>query len=129
MKSLTKAMVLEADDLKHQKVEVPEWGGSILVLEMNGLQREQYETKLVELRHPDSTEEKVRIKIADIRRVLLTVTLASVDDQQPLFTEKDIPALEKKNAKVLDRLFKVATDVNDLFPETVEKNLGSVPTK
>ena len=36
-KVLTKSQILEADDIKHESVFVPEWGGKVFVQTMTGM--------------------------------------------------------------------------------------------
>ena len=43
MAALTREQVIEANDAETVEIEVPEWGGSILLRSMTGKQRNDYE--------------------------------------------------------------------------------------
>ena len=40
---LSKEQILQADDLKTETVEVPEWGGDVLLRELRGRERDAFE--------------------------------------------------------------------------------------
>ena len=45
---LTKDEILRADDLRLERVEVPEWGGEVVLRTMTGTERDAFEAELVE---------------------------------------------------------------------------------
>ena len=47
MKALTRDEILGADDLKTESVKVPEWGGTVLVRELTGAERDEWEASVV----------------------------------------------------------------------------------
>ncbi len=120
MIKLTKEMILAAADCKSVDVEVPEWEGTVTILEMNGVQRGKYEEQLSASAIQEDGTTKVRL--ATMRRVLLPMVLADCETHALLFTEEDVDALEAKNGAVLSRLFEKAVHINALLPEKIEKN-------
>ena len=46
MNILSKEAILAADDLPREKVNVPEWGGEVLVRTMSGTDRDAFEASL-----------------------------------------------------------------------------------
>ena len=99
---LSREQILEADDLKIEEMEVPEWGGYIHVRVMTGAERNQFVKDILELE--DSGDLAVRIKLCSI---------VVVDAKgKRLFTEEDIEALSKKSSKVTDRVYRKAEVLN-----------------
>ena len=43
---LTRDQIIEKDDVQIEEVPVPEWGGTVLIRGMSGLQREQFEASI-----------------------------------------------------------------------------------
>lgn len=120
MTILKKNDILLAHDLKTETVEVPEWGGSVLVRTMSGADRDDFENSLVTVgpdgkRMPDLTNMRAKL-----------VALTVVDDEgNRLFDTADIPALAKKSASALERVFTVTQKLNGLgahAEEQAEKN-------
>lgn len=120
---LTKEQILAADDLKRERVEVPEWGGHLFVGTITGAARDEFETVIFE---PNKSP---RERLRNIRARL--VALTAVDEEgNLLFSQEDVEALGKKSAGVLDRVFSVAQRLNGLSKEDAEnlaKNSGPSP--
>ena len=109
MSVLSKEQILEAADLQSVPVEVPEWGGRVLVRTMTGADRDAFENRMVTVksdgtRTPDMT---------NLRAKLVALTL--VDDAgNRLFEVGDIPRLAAKSAAALERVFEAAQRINGL---------------
>ena len=123
---LTREQILQADDLKTEDVQVPEWGGAVRVRALSGDQRDAYEAAIL----IDRDDGKGGTTV-DVRRERLRATLASmsiVDEAgQPMFTEQDIAALGKKSARALARVVEAAQRLSGLTKkdmEELEKNSG-----
>jgi hypothetical protein len=112
---LSKEDILKAEDRATEEVEVPEWGGSVLVLGMTGRERDAYEVSLRDLRtgqrRPDALN-NVRAKI--VARCVVD------DDGNRLFTDADVAALGEKSAAAIDRVFDVAARLSGLSDEDQE---------
>lgn len=104
--ALTRAAILEADDLEPESIHVPEWGGDVYLRVMSVGERLAFE-KIFE-------RDKQRAVPA-----LLAYTLAD-EHGEPLFTTADLELLERKNSAVMIRLFQIATRKNALTGEDVE---------
>ena len=50
---LTKEQMLAADDIKSERVEVPEWGGDVMVRGLTGTQRDAWEASMSVRRRQD----------------------------------------------------------------------------
>lgn len=108
---LTKEQILAADDRRTIELDVPEWGGSVLLAVMSGTERESFE------REWTNTEEKLvpQYKLKMLRRCLVDSAGAAA------FTDADLDALGKKNAIVLDRLFTECMKLNGFQKDAVEE--------
>lgn len=117
MARLTRQAILEASDIVREEVQVPEWGGSVLITTMNGRQRDAWEQSLMSAggSRPDITN--VRAK--------LVAACAVDDDGAPLFTADDLAALGSKSAAALERLAKVAQRLNLLTEKALEDARGN----
>lgn len=115
-KILSKAEILAASDLATEVVEVPEWGGSVIVRTMTGAQRDAYEATLM-----TRTETgKLEVNTDNMRAKLLVVTL--VDEAgNALFSATDLDAFAAKSSGVIERLVIVAQRLNGLNRGAVEE--------
>jgi hypothetical protein len=106
---LNKDQILEALDLKSEAVDVPEWGGSVLVRTMTGADRDAFETSMITVsldgtRKPDMT---------NLRAKLVALTLVDEANNR-LFDVADIPRLALKSAAALERVFDAAQRINGI---------------
>ena len=46
---LTRDLILKADDIQTREVEVPEWGGTVLIRALTGTERDAYEAEAYRL--------------------------------------------------------------------------------
>jgi hypothetical protein len=115
---LTRDEILKANDIKTEKVKVPEWGGEVFIRTMTGTERDAFEQGIVKGQRAD---------LHNIRAKLCALAIADKDGKR-LFTERDVTALGQKSAKALDRIFSKAQKLNGISPEDVEdmaKNSGT----
>ena len=121
---LTRDAILSAADLRHERVEVPEWGGAVLVWTMTGEEKDAFEQAQF-LAH--GTDERVNLKHYRARLVVFTVR---DEAGQRLFSPADITELARKAAIALDRIVPVAHRLNALTAATTEelrKNYAAEP--
>jgi hypothetical protein len=114
---LTREDILKVEDLKVEKVEVPEWGGDIFIAEMSGDARDEFE----QYAFAQSGKKTDYVHI----RAALVAMCAVNEKRERLFSFEDIKALGQKNGLILDRLFDVANRLNKIFGsqrEDVAKN-------
>lgn len=106
--STLRDQILAADDLKVIAVDVPEWGCTVHVRTMSGGERDAFE------------ERQQRDPFKDIRARLAVLTVCD-EEGNLLFTDADIPALTKKSAAALDRIFAAATKLNKFSKEDLDE--------
>lgn len=111
---LKRGQILGADDLHQEEVFIPEWGGTVIVRTLTGIERDSFEAEVVEV-----TQAKFGAK-RNIRARL--VARCCVDNEgNRLFQDEDIPLLGKKSNAALDRVFDVATRLNAITKSDVEE--------
>lgn len=119
MALLSRDAILQAQDLPTERVEVPEWGGEVIVRGLTAAERDQFEQSIVEARGKDT-----RVNLRNIRAKL--VALCVVDEEgKRLFKDEDAELLGRKSAVALNRIFEVAQRLSGLRPEDVEELAGN----
>ena len=111
--------ILAAKSLRTEEVAVPEWGGTVLVRELSGRERDEWEASLAVMRGKTMVPD-----VANIRAKLAARTIVG-DDGEPVFTQQDVAALGELSAAALDRVFDVASRLSGLNPEDVEAMTGN----
>jgi len=114
---LTRDAILKAEDLKVEKVEVPEWGGDVYIAEMTGDARDEFEQYV-------NAQRETKQQYVHIRAALVAMCAVN-EKRERLFSYEDMKALGQKNGLILDRLFDVANKINKIFGvarEDVAKN-------
>jgi hypothetical protein len=113
--ALNKAAILEVKDISIEKVEVPEWGGYVYVKGLTGSERDQFEASLVTGRGKEST-----VNMANIRAKLISLTICDEAGVR-LFAEADAPAIGKKSAAALQRIFEVAQRLSRIGNDDIKE--------
>lgn len=114
-KLLGKADILQAKDVLTQDVEVPEWGGTVRLRGLSGIERDQYEQSCVTGR---GKNRDVNLSNA---RAKLVARCAIGEDGATVFSDEDVAELGKKSAKALDRLFQIAQKLSGLSDDDVKE--------
>lgn len=100
--------ILRTPDSKPVEVDVPEWGGKVMIGAVSGENREKWEKEAQKKPQPPF-----------IRAMLVAFSI--IDDKGKLvFAEKDIEELNKKNWKALDRIYDAAVAYNLLGDKHIE---------
>jgi hypothetical protein len=115
-KILGRKDILEAKDReKFEEVEVPEWGGIVLVRVIGGDERDRFEASIMKRRGDD-----VQLNMENIRARL--VALSVVDENgERLFSDADVIELGKKSGVALDRVYEIAQRINGLTKKDVKE--------
>ena len=114
---LGRDQVFDARDAETRDVPCPEWGGTVRLRSIKSRERERWESSL---RGPGGGKST---NLIDARARL--IVLCAVDESgQRLFSADDVARLSRKSAKVLDRLFDTASELNGIadtdMPELAE---------
>ena len=111
MEMLTRDQILAIQDLKTQKVDIPEWNGHVYVRAMTSTERDAWEASI--LSQNGKTPANLRSKLA--------AQLVCDESGATLFTEQDIEALGKKNAAALDRIFTAVMGLNKITDDDLDE--------
>ena len=122
---LSKDDILKAAGPRTEEVEVPEWGGSVLVRGMTGRERDEFEASLMERRGNEMVP-----AIHNVRARLM-VQCCVDDGGTPLFGVTDIELLGEKSGAALNRVYEVAARLSGLSESDVEElaaNFSGTPS-
>jgi len=107
--------ILQADDIKTESVEVPEWGGTVLVKGMTGSERDRFELAMI-----SDPGKSSKVNLSDMRAKLCSLTIVN-ENGKLLFTPSDIKDLSGKSAAALQRVFEVARDLSGIGEDDVKE--------
>jgi hypothetical protein len=128
---LTRDAILAANDIRTERVPVPEWGGDVLVATICGDDRWAFEVATHNATkerangngHTDTPADAVG---GDMTFVTRLVALAIVDEAgHRVFAAADVAALGKKSGVALTRVFRVAMRLNGIGDTEVERLQGN----
>ena len=115
---LSRDAILQAQDLAQEVVDVPEWGGAVMVRAMTGTERDAYERRMVTVR---GDKPGVNLDGLVNMRAWVAATCIIDEDGKRLFSERDVAALGRKSAAALDRVYAAATRLSGLTAEDLEE--------
>lgn len=121
---LGKDQILSAEDLNRELVEVPEWGGSVYVQAMSGVERDAYEASIIEINEDAKGNVTTKRRMENLRAKMVARCMVGEDGER-LFDESEIEALGAKSAKALDRVFSVAQKLNGVSDKDLEELAGN----
>lgn len=105
---LDKNKILLAKDIVVKRVNVPEWGGSVYVRVLSGVERDRLERMGAEK------------KTHNFRGIFASLAIANEDGTR-MFTDADAKALGEKNGAALQRIIDAGVEVNKLSGESIEE--------
>jgi len=116
MPTLTREQILQGGSLKSETVTIPELGGDVVVRELTGGERDRFESLLFEGQR--------RGESVNVRATL--VALSTVDeDGNRIFTDRDIPKLADKSARMLSKIFAIAQRLSGIGVVELEEKAGN----
>lgn len=119
---LSKDQILNAKDLHTETVDVPEWGGEVMIRVMRGVDRDAFENLCA--RHKG---------IQNVPNVFARLCGMCICDDagNRLFSEKEIDALGQRSCVALGKVWDAAIRLNRLNAdeiESAEKNSEAAPS-
>lgn len=112
--SLDRSAILAAADRKTAPLEVPEWGGTVYLRTLTGLERDALEAEIT----------KNGGKVGKNFRARFCALVLADESGKRLFEDKDADALAEKSGAVLGRICEAAFKHNGIGPEEVQGALG-----
>jgi len=102
-----RSRILAANDIKVQKIVIPEWGGDYYVKIISGTERDAFEEGYAEQ------------KMKAFRVRFLVLALCDESGER-IFKDEDVVELGKKSSVVINRVFEEAWKVNAFTQEAVD---------
>ena len=124
-KLLTRDAILAVQDITTETVDVPEWGGAVLVRGMTGRERDAFESSIVQQpaangRRQAPARQQSQTNMENLRAKLASYCI--VDEKgDRLFSTEDVAALGGKNAGALSRVFDVAMRLSGITEGDVDE--------
>jgi hypothetical protein len=119
---LSAETILDADDLKHEDVDVPEWGGTVRVQELTGTDRDKFEAGFV----GGGSKPTVNTSgLEGFRARLAAAALVNADGKRMFRSDAEVVRLGKKSAAALQRVCDVAMRLSGLNQGDVEELTGN----
>jgi hypothetical protein len=119
MDQLTREGILAISDIQRETVDVPEWKGTVLVQGLTGDERDDFEATCVQGRG-----RKTEVNLRNFRAKLVVRACRDAEGQR-LFGDDDAPALGRKSAAAINRVFEVAARLSGLTEEDMEELAGN----
>lgn len=116
MALLSRDDILSVNDLKRERLEVPEWGGEVLLRTLTGAQRDAFEASMVKNKNGRqvSNYENARAK-------LVALCLIDEEGRQLFRATKEIEMLGQKSVAALQRVYNKCMEMNGMTDEDVEE--------
>jgi len=106
---LTRDAILAATSLATEEVDVPEWGGTVVVRELDGESRDEWEVSRWVTRGKEVVQD-----LANARAKLVAYSVIDPATGERVFTRQDVYALGKLSAAALNRVFGAASRLSGL---------------
>ena len=117
---LTREQILNANDLKTEEVNVPEWGGTVVIKMMTGKQRDAFEASLMGEVDPKNPKSQ-KMVYNNIRAKLVAMSIIDPATKELMFNVADVEVLGTKSAAALDRVFTASQKLSGVTEEDVEE--------
>lgn len=108
-----KNKILSMDDLKREKISIPEWGLEAFMRSMTAIEVEEFQASINNSDNDD---------YIGFRAKLVSICLVA-DDGQRVFSDEDVEALNQKSSDVIGRLAEIAQKLNGLTADAVEEEV------
>jgi hypothetical protein len=115
---LSREAILAAQDTRTKTVDVPEWGGEVIIRSLTAGWRNQFEADMLE------AHRQGRQVPADLSARMVIASLVDEAGAE-LFTLDDVKAMSAKNANVMTRLHDAIVELNALPAAAVEVLKGN----
>lgn len=126
--TLTKQSILQAKDMRIERIHVPEWGGEVCLKSITAAERGQIEAAAARFRESRGKDETFARTFT-----LKIVSMALCDENgNRLFDDGDFAELAKKNAAVIAKLAETAQRLSGFGKEDLEeleKNSAETPVE
>jgi hypothetical protein len=110
---LTKEQILATRNTrKTELVDTPEWGGSVLIIELSGKERDAFEADMIQL----GTNGQQKVNLRNIRAKLVARCIVAPDDYD----------IEENNGVLISAVLKQGHSPTRMFNDVEVNDLGDV---
>lgn len=113
-KALTRADILGRNDIRVESLDIPEWGGRVFVRSIGADERDKWDYEIYEASKTDEG------RLPHFRARYAALVICD-EDGNPIFTERDIEELGKKNAAAIERIFDKGRELSRMDDDAVEQ--------
>lgn len=113
MALLSRDDIINVSDRKTVEVEVPEWGGSVMVRSLTGRERDNFEAS-------NLNKNGGKPDFANFRAKFVALCVVDESGKRLFATRAEIDMLGNKSAAALDRVFTEAQKLNAVSEKDVE---------
>lgn len=122
MAFLNADQILSADDLQATAVEVPEWGGSVLVRGMSGTDRDRFEADMMKDNLSGVSKDRA---LENYRARLAAACMVDEAGKRLFRSDAETRRLGGKSAQALTRVVEVASRLSGLTDDDVDELTGN----
>ncbi|MEU6552119.1 phage tail assembly chaperone [Streptomyces sp. NPDC046915] len=123
--ALNRDAILGAVDVQTEKVDVPEWGGDVIIRGLTGDELDAFQGSVRQFRPTFDGKGMEAVLVQEGMRAKLLVKCLVDEAGDRLFTDQDASALGAKSGTVIDRLYDVAARLSGLSEEEKEALEGN----
>lgn len=116
MPILSRDMILRAQDQKQEAIDVPEWGGRVLVRALSGAERDRFESSVVLTNKRGDRE----VNLRNMRAKLVVLSCVDANGHR-IFQDSDVAAIGEKNAAALQRVYDVAAKLSGVSKDDADE--------
>ncbi|NBT49946.1 MAG: hypothetical protein EBV86_01945 [Marivivens sp.] len=121
MKQVSFADVVNTCNLKEEQLEVPEWGGFIVVREMTAEARDAYEHSLFSQNEQGSFDKN----LSNARAKLIAACVVGPDGKRMFDTEQKITVLGNQPISTINPIFDKCQEINSMGADEIEEIAGN----
>lgn len=112
MVMLNKDDILGTKDLRTKTINIPEWGGDVIISTMTALDRDEFEVAMINTVKPKSRS-SIRASVA--------VRVIVDKNGNRLFSDEDAGILSGKSGVALTRVYDTAISLNRITDEDIDE--------
>lgn len=122
---LTRDQILAADDIKTERIAVPEWGGDVLLRGLTAKERGRAVKACTRMvgNKPDTDFGALQVQM---------ISMSAIDEAGTrLFTDNDVQVLSGKHSGVIEKIFTVVAKLSGVAEDEIaemRKNSESSPS-
>lgn len=116
--------ILKSEDLDREKLDVPAWGGEVLIRELTGFERDKLTDLYMDAQvaDPANPGELKQLIPKDYRSRICQMAIIDPDGSQ-VFSEADIEALQQKSARTIDLVSQAITRLSKMQGVVIEAEI------